>query len=71
MTEQEIFFKLLQYSNELLDNNKDLRKENYEAYLALLKFLARITDNLHYAEKDLYIELLNDFLDDKITADGL
>lgn len=69
MTEQEIFFKLLQYSNELLENNKYLRKEDYEAYLALLKFLVRIENNLHYAEKNLYIELLNDFLDDKITAE--
>jgi len=69
MTEQEIFFKLLQYSNELLENNKDLMNQDPEADLALLKFLVRIEDNLHYAEKDLYIELINNFLDDKITVE--
>ena len=41
MTEQEIFFKLLQYSNELLENNKDLMNQDPEADLALLKFLFR------------------------------
>ena len=50
-------------------NNKYLDKEDPEAFDILLKFLVRIEDNLHYSEKQGYIELAKDFLDDQITAD--
>jgi hypothetical protein len=35
----------------------------------LLNFSVRIEDNLHYSEKQEYIELAKDFLADQITAD--
>ncbi len=69
MNDQQNFFKLLKYSNELKRNNKYLDKEDPEAFDALLKFLVRIEDNLHYSEKQEYIELAKDFLADQITAD--
>ena len=69
MNDQQNFFKLLKYSNELKINNKYLDKEDPEAFDTLLKFLVRIEDNLHYSEKQEYIELAKDFLADQITAD--
>lgn len=69
MNEQQNFFKLLKYSNELKRNNKYLDKEDPEAFDTLLKFLVRIENNLHYSEKQEYIELAKDFLADQITAD--
>ena len=69
MNEQQNFFKLLKYSNELKRNNKYLNNEDPEAFDTLLNFLVRIEDNLHYSEKQEYIELAKDFLDDQITAD--
>ena len=69
MNEQQNFFKLLKYSNELKRNNKYLDKEDREAFDTLLKFLVRIEDNLHYSEKQEYIELAKEFLADQITAD--
>lgn len=69
MNDQQNFFKLLKYSNELKINNKYLDKEDPEAFDTLLKFLVRIEDNLHYSEKQEYIELTKDFLADQITAD--
>ena len=69
MNEQQNFFKLLKYSNELKRNNKYLDKEDPEAFDTLLKFLVRIEDNLHYLEKQEYINLAKDFIDDQITAD--
>ena len=69
MNEQQNFFKLLKCSNELKKNNKYLDKEDPEAFDILLKFLVRIEDNLHYSEKQEYIELAKDFLADQITAD--
>ena len=69
MNDQQNFFKLLKYSNELKRNNKYLDKEDPEAFDTLLEFLVRIEDNLHYSEKQEYIELAKDFLADQITAD--
>ena len=69
MNEQQKFFKLLKYSNELKKNKKSLRKEDPEVFDVFLRFLVRIERNLHYSEKQEYIELAKDFLADQITAD--
>lgn len=69
MNDQQNFFKLLKYSNELKKNNKYPNKKDPEAFDTLLKFLVRIEDNLHYSEKQKYIELAKDCLADQITAD--
>ena len=63
------FLKLLAYSNELKKNKKSLLKENPEVFGILLNFLVRIERNLHYLEKQEYIELAKYFLADEITAD--
>jgi hypothetical protein len=60
---------LLKYSNELKKNKKYLSKEDPEAFDMLLHFSVRIENNLHYSEKQTYIELAKDFLADQITAD--
>ena len=69
MNEQQKFFKLLKYSNELKKNKKSLRKKDFEAFNVLLDFSVTIENNLHYSEKQEYIELSKDFLTDQITAD--
>ena len=69
MNDQQNFFKLSKYSNELKRNNKYLDKEDPEAFDTLLKFMVRIEDNLHYLEKQEYTQLAKDFLADQITAD--
>ena len=69
MKNQQKFFKLLKYSNILKKTNKYLSKEDSEAFKTLVKFLVIIEENLHYSEKDEYINLAKDFLDNKITAD--
>ena len=43
--------------------------EDPEVFDSLLKFLVRIENNLHYSEKQEYIELAKNFLADQITAD--
>ena len=69
MNEQQKFFKLLKYSNELKKNKKSLRKKDFEAFNVLLNFSVAIEDNFHYSEKQEYIELAKNFLTDQITAD--
>ena len=69
MTEQQKFFKLLTYENKLKENKKSLMKEDSEAFDLLLNFSVTIENNLHYSEKQEYIQLAKDFLADQITAD--
>ncbi len=69
MNDQQNFFKLLKYSNALKKNKKSLRKKDSEAFNLLLNFSVTIENNLHYSEKQEYIELAKDFLADQITAD--
>ena len=69
MNEQQKFFKLLKYSNELKKNKKSLRKKDFEAFNVLLDFSVIIANNFHYSEKHEYINLAKDFLADQITAD--
>ena len=46
-----------------------MKNEDPEAFDVFLDFLVRIERNLHYLEKQEYINLAKDFLDDQITAD--
>ena len=69
MNPQQHFLKLLKYSNELKKINKSLKNEDPEVFDVFLDFLVRIERNLHYLEKQEYINLAKDFLDDQITAD--
>ena len=66
---QQHFLKLLKHSNELKKKNKSLKNEDPETFDVFLDFLVRIERNFHYLEKQEYINLAKDFLDDQITAD--
>lgn len=68
MNDQQNFFKLLKYSNELKKNKKSLRKKDLESFNLLLNFSVTIENNLHYSEKQEYIELASDFMADQIIA---
>ena len=69
MNDLQKFWKLLKDSNELKKNKESLRKKDSESFNLLLNFLVRIENNLHYSEKQEYINLAKYFLDDQITAD--
>ena len=69
MNEQQNFLKLLKYSNELEKNKKSFLKEDPETFDVLLKFLVIIEENLHYPEKDEYVKLIKNFLEEKINAE--
>ena len=63
------FFKLLAKSHKLKRNKKFLEKESPEEYTKLFKFLATIEENFHYSERQEYITLAKDFLENQITAE--
>ena len=67
--ENQEFFKLLKYSNELRKNKKYLLHESPEKSKKLLQFLIKIEENLHLRQKSEYIELLEIFLTNQINAE--
>jgi hypothetical protein len=68
MNQIQEFFDLLQYSNKLERNNESLLEQNFELYKVFLNFLGIIEINLHFFEKQKYIELANDFLTHEIST---
>ena len=48
------FYKLLKYSNELIKNKKSLLKEYPEKYKKLSQFLTKIEENLHLRQKKIH-----------------
>lgn len=69
MSLQQNFFKLLIHSNDLKKHTRDLQKEDPASFEVLLKFLVTIEDNFHYFERREYVNLVKNFLNNKITAD--
>lgn len=69
MDEQQKFFKLLKYSNELKKNKESLRTKDPELFKVLLNFLVDIPNNIQYSEKEEYRKLSKSFLADEITGD--
>ena len=64
--DEKKFFSLLRQSNELKKNKDSLDPEVSDM---LLDFLVTIENNLHFSERQEYIDLAKDFLADQITAD--
>ena len=56
--------------NELERNKKYLEKEDPKSFDTLLKFLVKIENNIHYSEKEEYINLAKYFLDNEITPEA-
>lgn len=63
------FFELLNYSNELKSVNDSLKTKNPVKFEKLFEFLVILENNLHLKNKDLYLKLLNDFLNQLIDTD--
>jgi Bacterial self-protective colicin-like immunity len=66
---KESFFELLSYDNTLKRQHKYLKDENPEEFEIFLKFLVTIKENLHYSEREEYINLAKTFLNNQISAD--
>ena len=68
-TQDNQLFKLLKSSNQLKNNGKTLRDENPKNYRELLGFLVIIETNLHLKQKDVYIQLIEMFLSEKMNGE--
>ena len=60
--------QFLKYQQELKKQNKSLRTQDPIKYSKLLKYSARISEYLHWSQKDEYLQLIKDFLNSKIDG---
>ena len=64
----EEYIKLLNYQQALKKQNKDLQKLDPIKYSKLRKYSARISEHLHWSQKNEYLQLIKDFLNFKIDG---
>lgn len=60
--------QFLKYQQELKKQNKSLRTQDPIKYSKLLKYSARISECLHWSQKNDYLQLIKDFLNYKIDG---
>ena len=60
--------QFLNYQQELKKQNKSLRTQDPIKYSKLRKYSARISEYLHWSQKDEYLQLIKDFLNSKIDG---
>lgn len=64
----EEYIQLLNYQQELKKQNKSLITQDPINYSKLRKYSARISEYLHWSQKDEYLQLIEDFLNSKIDV---
>jgi len=64
----EEHIQLLNYQQELKKQNKSLRTQDPIKYSKLQKYSARISEYLHWSQKNEYLQLIKDFLNYKIDG---
>ena len=60
--------QLLNYQQKLKEQNKSLINENPIKYSKLLNYSARISEYLHWSQKNYYLQIIKDFLNFKIDG---
>ena len=60
--------QFLNYQQELKKQNKSLRTQDPIKYLKLRKYSTRISEYLHWSQKNEYLQLIKDFLNYKIDG---
>ena len=60
--------QFLNYQQELKKQNKSLRTQDPIKYSKLRKYSARISQYLHWSQKNDYLQLIKDFLNSKIDG---
>ncbi len=62
------YIQLLNYQQELKKQNKSLRTQDPIKYSKLRKYSVRISKDLHWSQKNEYLQLIKDFLNSKIDG---
>jgi hypothetical protein len=62
------YIELLNYQQALKKQNKSLRTQDPIKYSKLRKYSARISEYLHWSQKNEYLQLIKDFLNSKIDG---
>ena len=63
------YIELLKYEDSLRKQNKFLENENKLKYLELKNYSLQINEDLHWSQKNEYLQLIEDFLSFKINGE--
>jgi hypothetical protein len=64
----EKYIQLLKSQQALRKQNKSLKTEDPIKYSKLQKYSAKITEHLHWSQRNQYLQLIKDFLNYKIDG---
>ena len=63
------YIELLQYAKSLEKDGTNLRKEDPDKYLKLLKYGVKLSDHVHWQQKRDYLNIMKNFVDLKIDGE--
>ena len=64
----KLYIELLEYDRSLKKDGSSLRKQDRETYLKLLNYSVRLSDHVHWKQKNDYLNLMKSFVDLKIDG---
>ena len=64
----KLYIELLEYDRSLKKDGTSLREQNREKYLKLLNYPVKLSDHVHWQQKNDYLKLMKSFVD--LKSDG-
>ena len=64
----KLYIKLLEYDKFLKKDGTSLKKQDREKYSKLLNYSVKLSDHIHWQQKDDYLNLMKNFVDLKIDG---
>lgn len=64
----KVYIQLLKYDRSLKKNGTTLREQDREKYLKLLNYSVKLSDHVHWQQKNDYLNIMKNFLNLKIDG---
>ena len=65
----KLYIELLEYDRSLKKDGTSLREQDPEKYLKLLNYSVKLSDYVHWQQKECYLNLMKSFIDLKIDGE--
>jgi len=66
--DSKIYLELLRYDQSLRKDRKTLREQDKSKYLKLLNYSVKLSDHIHWQQRNEYLNLMKNFVDLKIDG---
>ena len=64
----KLYIELLEYARSLKKDGSSLEEQDREKYLKLLNYSVKLSDHVHWQQKNDYLKLIKSFVDLKIDG---